>query len=209
MLHKRHYAYLSAFTIVATLNTSCMESKQPQIGDYRKVTGVNNQEFDHPRETVELDNTEQIPQAPQTQDDSAKLSEAEILLLDTVTISGNGSLQENSNGFENRYTDPNGQPLNDASKPLLLKVGQVLNVCNDESARAGLAIHTNGAPFPHGRNIPAGSCAEHRIRSTFTSSGTNMYDHNLGGSFASRAYPIYIKVISESEAETIISNSDN
>lgn len=194
---------------VAFLISSCMESKQPQIGDYKKVVSSSDENADHPRVAVELDQSEQAQQEPVATPETQVLSQAEILLLDTVTIKGNGGLQENSPGFENRYTDPNGKPLNNASNPLVLKVGQVLNVCNDASARAGLAIHTNGTPFPHGRNIGPGSCAEHRIRSTFNSSGSNLYDHNLGGSFVSRAYPIYIKVVSESEAEAIISSSDD
>lgn len=191
------------------LISSCVESSQPQIGDYKREAISSDDQFDHPRETAELDTTQEPQQEPIDTQETQALSKAEILLLDTVTINGNGGLRESSTGFENRYTDPNGKPLNDASNPLVLKVGQVLNVCNDAGASAGLAIHTNGTPFPHGRNISAGSCAEHRIRSTFNSSGSNMYDHNLGGSFGSRAYPIYIKVISESEAESVISSSDN
>lgn len=209
MLTRFTHASPFALATAMFLITSCVESTQPKIGDYKRVVVDSDKEFNHPRETAELDDTQQPQQEPFVPQETQTISKAEILLLDTVTINGNGGLQESSPNFENRYTDPNGKPLNDASNPLVLKVGQVLNVCNDADARAGLAIHTNGTPFPHGRNISPGSCADHRIRSTFTSSGSNMYDHNLGGRFGSRAYPIYIKVISESEAQAVISESDN
>jgi hypothetical protein len=202
---------LPAIAMLSIFGTACLQSKQPQVGKYtRTQTNGQQAQYDHPRESVDLGENEfVIEQETEVQEPDDTLSQADILMLDTVTIRGNGGLRENSPNFANRYTDPNGKPLNNAANTLVLKVGQVLNVCNDDAASAGLAIHTNGTPFPHGRNIRAGSCAEHRVRRTFNANGTNIYDHNLGGSFASRAYPIYIKVVSESEAESIIARDDN
>lgn len=135
----------------------------------------------------------------------ANLALKDILQLDVVTITGNGGLVQGSANFDDRYLNPNGLPLNKPENELTLQVGQTLSVCNAESAERGLVIHTNGAPFRHGSTIRPGACKDYRVGRTFQGNGNNMYDHNLGGAFGNRAYPIYLKVIGNEEAQKIIS----
>lgn len=136
------------------------------------------------------------------------LSPADILRLDVVEITANGDVGANSSAAELglRYTDPNGLPLNDPANMLTLKQGQTFQVCNNGQT-GNVRIHTNGQPFGHGANIPAGSCTDYTLNSTVTGSGNNIYDHNLGGPNGNRVVPIYIRVVSEAEAQDIIAAS--
>lgn len=72
---------------------------------------------------------------------------------------------------------------NTQNAPVNLKVGQILRIINEDTIRHRL--HTDGAPCPHGNDIPPGGSEDCVISRPFTSG--NLYDHNNLGRFFIRA----------------------
>jgi hypothetical protein len=69
---------------------------------------------------------------------------------------------------------------NTAQNPIVVFVGQTLRIQNDDTIAH--AIHTNGAPFPHGQDISAGGMSDYTVATTYNSdpspAGTGpLYDH--------------------------------
>lgn len=203
-MHPGIYILMLGFTVVA-----CQEGPtfNNTVSDDDKGYAIVGPEEDHPP----VGSDQKYPTQPSTSESKKEdvintsnegLTESDILQLDVVTINGNGGLVKGSADFDQRYLDPNGKPLNNPDNALTLKVGQTLSVCNQSSATRGLTIHTNGSPFPHGRNISPGSCKDYQVGREFRANGNNMYDHNLGGRFGDRDYPIYVNVISAEEAKS-------
>jgi len=71
-------------------------------------------------------------------------------------------------------------PWNRFEAPVVVSVGQTLRIHNDDSIAH--TVHSNGAPFRHGRSIPPGGFADHPIVEpvTPTQGAPTNYDHDAG-----------------------------
>ena len=73
-------------------------------------------------------------------------------------------------------------PYNKKEDMIVMKVGQELEVCNDDTENH--RIHTNGSPFPHGNMIAPGTCTTYELRRAHDPGNgqrsQGIYDHISG-----------------------------
>jgi hypothetical protein len=70
---------------------------------------------------------------------------------------------------------------NTKAETVMAKVGQTVRIINDDSVTHRL--HTNGAPCPHGPNIPAGTSFDCKVtRALDPGNAAPTYDHIVGSS---------------------------